>query len=253
MKRLLIGLLCVLLSGVALAAGPNEVRKRVQASMLVTGSIVVAPDGTVRSYAIDHSEKLPKPVVGLIEKGVQIWRFEPTLLAGQPVAAKANMSLRIVAKPIDKDDYAISIAGAQFGQDVNRSAASVYKRQIQPRYPESAVHARVWGTVYLLLRVGAQGQVEDAIAEQVDMGVVASDQELDKWRRVLANSALAAAKGWIFNVPTSGKEAFTDHWLARVPVVLRIEGSRVTFLRRVRQMANLYTRTQADTALDRES
>jgi hypothetical protein len=42
-------LFCLLLSGVALAAGPNEVRKRVQASMLVTGSIIVAPDGSVRS------------------------------------------------------------------------------------------------------------------------------------------------------------------------------------------------------------
>ncbi|HEY8683006.1 MAG TPA: energy transducer TonB [Rhodanobacter sp.] len=224
MKRLLMGLFCVLLSGVALAAGPDDVRKRMQASMLVTGSIIVAPDGTVRSYAIDHREKLPPQVVGLIDKGAKAWKFEPTLLDGQPVAAKADMSLRIVAKPVDKDDYSIDVEGAEFGQYDEKAVDSItYKTHAAPRYPESAARARVWGTVYLLLHVGRQGQVEDAVAEQVNMGVVASDLELDRWRRVLAKAALVAAKSWTFNIPTSGREASQDHWDARVPVVFSLD------------------------------
>lgn len=55
MRRRLIGLFCALLSGAALAAGPGGVRKRIQASMLLTGTIVVAPDGSVRSYLIDKA------------------------------------------------------------------------------------------------------------------------------------------------------------------------------------------------------
>lgn len=223
MKRFLIGLFCLFASGMVLAAGPNEVRKRVQASMLVTGSIVVAPDGTVRSYVIDHSELLPPPVVGLIERNSKAWRFKPILLDGEPVAAKGSMSLRIVAKPVDKNDFALSIAGAQFGQDDDKSGDSVsYKSQLQPRYPPEAAYEGVSGTVYMLLLINRQGQVGDASVEVVDMGVVASDLELSRWRRILGSAALAAAKRWTFNIPTSGKDALEDHWVVRVPVTFSI-------------------------------
>jgi hypothetical protein len=147
------------------------------------------------------------------------------VLEGHPVAAKANMSLRIVAKPADKNDYAISVAGAEFGQYDEKSTESVtYKTRIVPRYPFAVASAHVWGTVYVLLRIGRQGQVEDAVAEQVNIGVVASDGELDRWRRMLADAALSAAKSWTFNTPTSGKEALQDHWEARVPVSFKMDG-----------------------------
>jgi TonB family protein len=225
MKRLLMGLFCVFLSGVALAAGPKDVRQRVQGSMLVTGSIVVAPDGTVRSYTIDHAEKLLPPVLGLIDKCTKSWIFEPNF-DGQSVDAKANMSLRIVAKPDGEHDYAISVAGAQFGQDDAKPGESLsyYDQHPIPRYPASAVSAGVWGTVYLRLLVDRQGRVENAVAEQVNLGVVASDEELDKWRNVLATAALVAVKGWTFNIPTSGKDTSQDHWDARVPVSFGLEG-----------------------------
>ncbi|MBB6246801.1 energy transducer TonB [Rhodanobacter sp. A1T4] len=229
MKRLLMGLVFALFcSGVVASAGPNEVRKTVQASMLVTGSIVVAPDGSVRSYVIDHPEKLPSVVVGLIEKNEKTWRFEPTLLDSQPVAAKANMSLRIVAKPVDKENYAISIAGAEFDQDNDKPGESIsYKRRILPLYPRDAASARVTGTVYMLVLVDRQGQVENASIEVVNMTVVASDTELNAWRRVLGNAALSAVKHWTFNVPTTGMEAHKDHWLGLVPVNFYLNGSGV--------------------------
>jgi len=231
MKRLLIGLFCVFLSSAALAAGPKDVRERVQASMLVTGSIVVAPNGTVSSYTIDHAEKLPPVVVGLIDKGTKDWIFAPVLIDGQPVAARANMSLRVVAKPDGKDEYAISLAGAQFGKDKNDmyddgepGQSITYDTHPSPHYPPSAVRAGVWGTVYMRLLINRQGRVEDAIAEQVNMGIVASDQELDKWRNVLAEASLRTAKGWTFHIPTVGREATKDHWEARVPVNYSIQG-----------------------------
>jgi hypothetical protein len=231
MKRLLMGLFCVFLSSAALTAEPKDVRQRVQASMLVTGSIVVAPDGTVSSYTIDHPEKLPPVVVGLIDKGTKSWIFAPVLIDGQPVAARANMSLRIVAKPDGKDDYAISVEGAQFGKDKNDKdddsepgETITYDTHPSPRYPEAAVHAGVWGTVYLRLLVDRQGRVANAIAEQVNLGVVASDQELDKWRNVLAEASLRTVKGWTFHTPTVGREATKDHWEARVPVSYILDG-----------------------------
>jgi hypothetical protein len=217
MKRWLIGLFCVLLSGAALAAGPAAVRKRVQASMLLTGTIVVAPDGSVSSYAIDKAEKLPPMVTGLIAESIPRWKFEPTLLDGKPVAAKAKMSVRFVAKPVGDDKYSVGISGTQFGQNVPGESIT-YKDRVAPTYPREAARSRVSGTVYLLLRVGRQGQVEEAVAEQVNLVVVDNDEEMERWRKMLANSALVAARRWTFNLPTSGGHMNDEYWVARVPV-----------------------------------
>jgi TonB family protein len=225
MKRFLIGLFCALLSAAALAAGPGEVRKRVQASMLLTGKIVVAPDGNVRSYAVDQAEKLPPAVAGLIANNVPRWKFEPTLLDGKPVAAEAKMSFRVVAEPVDGGKFSIGISGAEFGQGKPGESIS-YNKRVRVIYPPEAAQARVSGTVYLVLRVGRQGQVVDVVAQQVNMRVLASDSELERWRQVLARSAMRAARQWTFNPPTSGKWVDAEYWVARVPVNfnLRVAG-----------------------------
>lgn len=225
MKRFLIGLFCALLSAAALAAGPNEVRKRVQASMLLTGKIMVAPDGNVRSYIVDQAEKLPPAVTSLIANNVPRWKFEPTLLDGKPVAAEAKMSFRVVAKPVGDGNLSIGISGAEFGQDKPGESIS-YSKRVSPVYPLEAARAGVSGTVYLVLRVGRQGQVVDVVAEQVNMTVLGSDDELEKWRQVLAKSAVRAARQWTFNPPTSGKWVDAKYWVARVPINfnLRIAG-----------------------------
>jgi hypothetical protein len=163
MKGWLIGLFCLLVSGTSLAAGPAAARARIQASMLLTGTIVVAPDGSVRSYAIDHADVVEPAVTALMGRTIPQWKFQPVLLDGQPVAAQAKMSLRVVARPIGDDNYKIAISGTHFGQDEPGSRLSAAGQQ-HPRYPERAVRARVGGTVYLVLRVGRQGQVEDAAA-----------------------------------------------------------------------------------------
>ena len=226
MKHWLMGLFCLLVAGTALAGSSYDVRQRVQASMLVTGSILVAPEGTVRSYAIDHPEKLPPVVVGLIDKATKSWIFAPVLIDARAVAAKANMSLRIVAKPDGKDDYAISLEGAQFGKDDDSEPGETitYNTRPSPRYPLSAASAGVWGTVYLRVLVNREGRVESAIAEKVNIGVVASDEELNKWRNVLAKTSLDAVKGWTFNIPTLGHEATKDHWDARIPMNFTLAG-----------------------------
>lgn len=217
MKRFLMGLLCVLLSGTALASSLDAVRERVQSSMLLTGKIVVAPDGSVRSYAIDQAEKLPPAVIGLIDRNVSKWKFEPTLLDGNPVAAQAKMSLRIVATPAGKESYSVSISGASFGQGTPGESISA-KQQRAPRYPELAVHAHVPGTVYLVIRVGRQGQVEDVVAEQVNLGAIGSDRQMKEFRQLLADAAVRAARHWTFNLPTKGKYVDAPYYLARVPI-----------------------------------
>ncbi|WP_158880435.1 energy transducer TonB [Rhodanobacter sp. L36] len=221
MKRWLIVSLCLAWSVAALAAENESADKQLQSSMLVTGSIVLAPNGTTQSYTLDHRDKLPSFVADLIDKGAHVWRFEPILLDGKPVAAKADMSLRIVARRIDKDHISVRIAGAQFGQEAGPGAAGEaisMKRRTPIVYPQMAQRDHVSGVVYLLLRVGRDGLVSDAVTQQVNLRAIGGAGEMNRWRRTLADAALRSARNWTFNTPTHGKHAGDKYWLARVPI-----------------------------------
>ena len=221
MKRWLMGLFCVLMAGAALAEGPAAVRKRVEASMLVTGSVEIAPDGSVKGYSIDQSDKLPPPVVQLIQQNMPAWKFQ--FDSPQAAAVNVKMSLRLLARRVDDTHDSISISAAQFGQDENVPGQSTsYKTRVQPRYPELEVRSNVSGAVYLLLRIGRDGRVEDAAAEQVNLAVYASDRDMKLFRDSLAKAALTAARQWTFNTPTIGKHVADPYWVARVPVNFEI-------------------------------
>jgi hypothetical protein len=217
MRRLTAGLLLMGLTLTAFAAGPNQVRKRAEASMVVTGTIDIMPDGTVHGYAIDHPEKLPPIVVSMIQGSVPGWKFK---VDGNPqVIQRAQMDLRIVAKRLDDTHDTLSIASTNFDEPPSLGQSPTYKSRLAPRYPLAAIQARVDGTVYLLLRIGRDGTVMDAGVEQVNLHEYASDNDMKHYRATLADSALSAAKRWTFNVPTSGPGSEKPYWYVRVPVV----------------------------------
>lgn len=226
MKRWLAGLLCLILSGSALAIGRNAARKLVVASMLVTGSITVAPDGSVKNYVVDHPEQLPAPVISLIAKTAPKWRFEPVVRDGQAVVAKARMSLRILARPVGDGNYFLGILGSYFGQPASWQDATGRtigsKKRESPRYPMDAARARVSGTVYLIIRVNRAGLVDKDAAEQVNLDFAASDSEMRHWRNVLAEAAVRASRRWTFTPPTAGPSAERSFRNVRVPVTFRL-------------------------------
>ena len=93
-----------------------------------------------------------------------------------------------------------------------------------PAYPMNAARAGVCGTVYVILRVGRDGKVEDAIAEQVNLKVLVSEVSMDRWRGVLSKAALAKSSEWTFILPTKGDEVDEPFWLVRVPVDFLLPG-----------------------------
>jgi hypothetical protein len=218
-KKSLLGLSILMLSCAALAAGPSGVLKQAQASMLVTGQVDVTADGKIKSYAIDQQDKLPAPVVNLLQKNVPTWEFSPVIVDGVPVEAHAKMSLRVVAKRVDDQHDSIDIEGAHFGQSSETPGESVSKKTAeQPRYPDREVQSRVTGTVYVLLKIGRDGNVIDAATEQVNLGVYASDRDMNLFRNDLSRATLQALRQWTFNPPSIGKHAADPYWFARVPV-----------------------------------
>jgi hypothetical protein len=198
-------------------AGATNARSSAEASMLVTGTLEINADGTVRGYAIDQPDKLPAPVRDVIQKNVPGWTFKLDPAAAAMVTTK--MSLRIAAHHTDDKNYSITIAGASFGDDASTRDETVsYKTRNPPRYPPAAVNARVSGTVYLLMRVGRDGTVQDVIAEQVNLEQYGSKNEMNLYRNILAAASLDAAKSWTYNLPTRGKDVDAPYWIARVPV-----------------------------------
>lgn len=226
MKRLSWFLICLILPSIALAANEYQVAKRVEASMVVTGSIELALDGSVHAYTLDQQNKLPSAVVALVGKTVQGWKFQPVLFNGSPVLAKAAMSLRVVAKKLDGDKYALSVSGASFGKETSGDSIA-WKDKVAPRYPQAALDNYVSGTVYLDALVDRQGRVEKVGVEQVDLRNIASDPQMRAWRNVLGRAALSAVSKWTFSVPASSEYADAANRVVRIPVnfVLNYTGS----------------------------
>lgn len=221
MKRWYLGLLLMSGALVASAATLQEVRKSAEGSMLVTGSVTVNPDGTLNTYALDQPEKLPSAVVELIGKSVPLWQFKLSAPAAQPVSTA--MSLRVVAKPTAEGGYRVLVAGASFGTYKVDASSISYKYHSSPSYPSFVSNANVSGTVYVLVRVGRDGAVQDAIAEEVDLDQYATEGRMDRFRQLLTEASLGAVRRWTFNTPTEGPEANNPYWVARIPIVFDVD------------------------------
>lgn len=225
MKRLCWILICLMVSFIALAANANQVSKHVEASMVVTGWIEIALDGDVQGYTLDQSDKLPQPVVDIVNKTVAKWKFKPVLIEGKPVLAKAKMNLRVVASPRGSDQYSLRVRGATFG-DGDKDASPGYKSTRLPDYPTLALRESVGGTVYVALQIGRDGRVEQAVARQVDLRATGTEREMESARKAFADASLDAVKRWTFNVPSTGSVGDADHWTVTVPINFNIWGTR---------------------------
>lgn len=224
MKSLFAGALLALAACMAMPATASSSKQQIDASMLLSGNITVSPDGSVQSYGIDQSGKVPAAVMQLLAKTIPRWRFQPVLRNGQPVAAMANMSLRIVATPQGNHRYNIAVAGTRFGDPSNGTIVSLLRTNIGPMYPREAIKERVSGTTYLIVQVDRQGHVTKAAAEQVNLRIVGPNILMKRWRKLLADASVKWIMKRAFKVPTTGPEATKDHWLVRVPVTFRIRG-----------------------------
>lgn len=215
----------------SLAQSPQAIRKQAEASMLVTGSILIERDGSVSELEVDDRDKLPDVVASLVENSGPAWRFEPVLVDGNPRRVKARMSLLVVAKKLEDGGYRVGIRGSYFGKD----AMTAEERQQEPdavkaldlkppSYPLSAAEIGARGTAYVVLKIGADGKVIDAAIEQVNLRTVGDANQMKRMRSAFSRSALTAARGWLFSVPAgaTGEHGFVS---VRVPVDYEMAGN----------------------------
>ena len=221
-------LVSLLVPALAFAHGGADAAKRsVEASMLVTGEIAVNPDGSVYGYELDDRGKLPTPVLKLIDRALPRWEFTPVHVNGKAVLAKASMSLRVVAKPIDAEHDVIRIESAAFGVNTARAhdssncangACLTYLEKRPPGYPPNLLGELVSGTVYLAVDIDRQGNVAQVAVEQVNLRRLTDESTLRRWRQELGRVSTAAARRWKFQPPQTGSKGGKDHWIVTVPV-----------------------------------
>ena len=89
MKRYVLGALL----GLALLGAGNPAdagtargnRKLVESSLLVKGTIVIAPDGAVQSYTLESKEGLGEGLEKFLDNAITHWRFKPVEVDGKVV------------------------------------------------------------------------------------------------------------------------------------------------------------------------
>ena len=204
------------------SAGKAEVRKQAETSMLVTGSIVIEKDGSAGAHNLDQPDKLPPLVIKLIGKALPQWRFEPVVVDGQIVRARATMGLRVIASRLEDGNYQLRIGSASFGDEEKAAAdkhiANPRKKLTPPSYPPAAYMANISGTVYLLVKVNEHGDVDDVATEQVNLTVLGNERQMERGRKLLSDASVAVARKWQFNVPTRDDLGEDGYLVVRVPV-----------------------------------
>ena len=230
--RLLKATLVAMLLAVPLAAlagnSPHAMRKLAESSALVTGSITIGPDGGVRAHTLEPTAGLTPELAKFIGGVVEQWRFEPVLVDGQPATAKVPMHLRLVAKRAEGDKVSISIASSYFGGETGGPGTDRTQsiKLTPPAFPHAALQMGGKGVVYLIVQVGRDGRVLNADAEQVNLRVVGTENEMKMLRKQFTDAAVRAAKRWTFVAPTTGPEAKETSWLVRVPVDFTFHGDQ---------------------------
>lgn len=147
------------------------------------------------------------------------WEFEPTVIDGKPVPVRNKMSIRVVANKQENGDFIVRLGGASFLPfEVEEGTQVSSIKRTPPRYPDSAGRAGATGTAYLIIKVGRDGNVQEVIAEQVNLRFVASENVMRQAREAFARASIQAAKLWKFAPPVKGENADEPYWTVRVPV-----------------------------------
>ena len=216
----LLGGLLLAMPALSGSRGAAAVRKQAESSLQVSGSITIGKDGGVIAHSLDPEAPLGEALTAFLDKAIAGWRFVPVMVDGEAVNARVPMHLRLVAKRAEGDKVSVTIASSYFGSNdaVAKTDNPASPRLAPPQYPKTAQQMGGEGTVYLIVQIDRSGQVANVDAEQVNLRVAGTENEMTRLRNMLTAAAVRAARGWNFNPPTTCESVNDDHWLIRVPV-----------------------------------
>jgi hypothetical protein len=141
-----------------------------EASMIVTGTITVNPDGSVRDYTLHDQASIPPAVVQIVSRTIGTWRFEPVTKDNKAIVVQAGMAVRVVVSVADKEHATMRVASESFGCSAYQAKSLLpdtcppdttvaFRRRQPPEYPIAAMRQNLGGEVYLAVEVGKDGRV----------------------------------------------------------------------------------------------
>lgn len=185
-----------------------------QMERTVTGDIAIAADGSVHSYTLD--DELIPALAEALDKSIRHWRFEPITVDGRPVIAETSMRIDLRLEPLG-ERFRFRVADVHFGAPERSS------QMRPPDYPRAALHAGLGAKVVLVVKIDAEGNVENVHAEQVSLDHrVRSESEAARWRERFAEVSVDAARHWSFDPATRIDGESIAVGSIRVPVTYSI-------------------------------
>ncbi len=216
--------LLLISTSIVAGTGPAAVRKQVESSLSVTGSVDITPSGDVVAHRLDQPEKLPKGIVDMVARIAPLWKFEPVALQGNAVS-RSTMSLLFVGKKREDGNYSIELRSAAFAGDSGESVLPSPTGNRALAYPMSLQRLGVTGAVFLQLKIGRDGKVMNIDASHVNLRVIGSEADMKRWRDAFVRSSIATVKEWTFVVPQSGPGFDTGYWFGTLPIEYSMEHS----------------------------
>lgn len=215
-RSLLLCLALFAISPLAIGADLAEVRRQIESSLLVQGTIRIDAAGHVQGYTLDQPERVPKGIAAMIERMAPAWTFEPVALADGTVS-RSRMSLLFVAKKQDDGKMRIELRSASFEAELpENERVTVARRNRSPEYPPYLAAREVGGIVYLALQIGRDGKVMNIEAAQVNLRTLGSEPEMSRWRSLFAAECIRAVRLWTFTPPTAGEAANAPYWFGTI-------------------------------------
>ena len=98
----------------ASAQNARAARAQTEGSMVLSGSIDIAPDGSVEGFTLKNEDRIEPYIQEFLKQNVARWRFEPVLREGRAVAAKTPVNLRLVARRASGDGMDVVLSSANF-------------------------------------------------------------------------------------------------------------------------------------------
>lgn len=197
-----------------------EIRKTVEATMVLTGTVDISPAGAVEAFHLDKVDQVEASAAQSAQSLVKGWRFEPVIRDGKAVPARVPVRMRLLAQQMADGGASISVTSARFdGEAEEGSSDRPRKRKmLPPTYPMTAFQMGATGELTLLVQIGRDGLVKQVAVEQVNLRVLMPEPQMRRVRDLFARSSIDAAKRWEFTPPTTGDRVHEASWTVRVPV-----------------------------------
>lgn len=224
MKRVFVFVLLILFADLSFAA-----KSRMEMSMLLEGEIQVSSHGEVTNYHIKDADKVPPAALDFVNASVESWAFEPPMMDGQSVALLNKMRVLVVAQEQVDGSFVLRIQSAAFSpaNDVDTGYEVATVDMTAPRYPKDAARVGAGARVFLVLKIGRDGRVEDVFAEQIN--IITSSMTMSTDRNLYGafeRASVETARGWKFTPPHRGEQAEADYWTLRVQSPTSLGASR---------------------------